>query len=39
MHYKSKKEKNGTINYVKVKRASDQRSLGFRVGHCHMQLA
>ena len=36
-----KQEKKSPTNYINHERSnvrSDQRSLGFRVGHCHVQL-
>ena len=40
IHYKSKKTIRATnyINHEMWNVRSDQRSLGFRVGHCHVQL-
>ena len=41
MHYKSKKKIKNKINYISHERwnvRSDQRSSGFRVGHCQVQL-
>ena len=41
MHYKSTKKIKNKINYISHERwnvRSDQRSLGFRVGHCQVQL-
>ena len=41
LHYITKVRKNKTTNYINHQKwnvRSDQRSLGFLVGHCHLQL-